>query len=70
MTPWLTAAEVKELTGRVRHGAQARKLAELSVPFRLNAQGRPLVERSAVLTTEPRPAQTVEPRWDRLRRAA
>jgi len=70
VSPWLSASEVAELTGRVRHGAQARKLSELSVPFRLNAQGRPLVERASVLTTEPRPAQTVEPRWDRLRRAA
>ena len=54
MSAWLTAAEVAELTGRVRHGAQSRKLSELGVPFRLNAQGRPLVERAAVLTTETR----------------
>lgn len=70
MSAWLTADEVAELTGRVRHKVQARKLAELGVPFRLSAQGRPLVERAAVLTAEPKPAQTIAPRWDRLRRAA
>jgi len=69
VSPWLSASEVAELTGRVRHGAQARKLAELSVPFRLSGTGRPLVERAAVLSPERKPASK-GPRWDRMPRAA
>ena len=55
MTPWLTAEEVQELTARTRWQAQCRALAAMGVPFRPNAQGRPLVERAAVLKhrTEP-----------------
>ena len=66
---WLTAGEVEELTGRNRWTAQARALAAINVPFRLSAQGRPLVERSAVLST-PKPDKKASPRWDRLQRAA
>jgi len=46
---WLTRDEVEELTERKRFSAQCRKLAEMSIPFRPNAAGRPLVERSVVL---------------------
>lgn len=61
MTPWLTAAEVTELTGRERWSAQSRALAAMGVPFRPNAQGRPLVERAAVLKHR-EPVRT-EPDW-------
>lgn len=67
--PWLSAAEVAELTGRVRYTAQSRKLAQMDVPFRLSGTGRPLVERVAVLTPERKPASK-GPRWDRMPRAA
>lgn len=67
--PWLTAAEVAELTGRVRHTAQSRKLAQMSVPFRLSGTGRPLVERAVVLSPERKPSAK-GPRWDRMPRAA
>lgn len=44
MTPWLTADELHDLTGRTRWQAQCRALAAMGVPYRPNAQGRPLVE--------------------------
>jgi len=62
VTPWLTAAELQELTGRTRWQAQARALAALGVPYRPNAQGRPLVERAAVLKHRERKA--TEPDWE------
>ena len=69
LTAWLSAAEIEALTGRKRHSAQARKLAEMSIPFRPSGTGRPLVERSAVLTAE-RKSTAKGPRWDRMPRAA
>lgn len=64
--PWLTPAEVEELTARKRWTAQCRMLAEMGIPFRPNAVGRPLVERSAVLSkpTGKKPAKG--PNWDAL----
>lgn len=62
-SPWLTPAEVEELTARTRWSAQCRALARMGVPFRPNAVGRPLVARTAVL---PAPAKTrapAEPDW-------
>jgi hypothetical protein len=47
-TGWLTPAEVEELTARKRWKAQCVMLAQMGVPFRPNAVGRPLVERAAV----------------------
>lgn len=68
MTPWLTPAEVEDLTARKRWTAQCRVLAEMGVPFRPNGIGRPLVERTAVLS---KPAQKAgmkrEPDWDAIR---
>lgn len=62
---WLTPDEVVELTARTRWSAQCRKLAEMGVPFRPNAVGRPLVERAAVLA-KPRQAgrRKTVPRWE------
>lgn len=67
--PWPSAAEVEALTGRMRHTAQARKLAQMGVPFLLSGINRPLVERSAVLSPERKQA-VKGPRWDRMPRAA
>jgi len=67
---WLTPDELHQLTGRKRWSAQARALASAQIPFRLNTQGRPLVERSAVVTTATKPASPKAPRWDRMQRAA
>lgn len=66
---WLTPEEVFELTARQRWSAQCRALAQMAIPFRPNAVGRPLVERAAVLSG-PRPApkkRSVEPNWDLLK---
>lgn len=64
---WLTADEVKELTGRTRWKAQCRKLAEMDVPFRPNGVGRPLVERSVALPNEgKRTRKRAEPNWDAM----
>lgn len=62
MSAWLTPDEVTELTARIRWTAQCRALASMGVPFRPNAVGRPLVERSAVLKTKPERKPT-EPNW-------
>lgn len=67
---WLTADEVETLTNRKRWSAQARKLATMGIPFRPSAEGRPLVERSAIFTETTRTAVQKAPRWDKLKRAA
>lgn len=70
MTPWLTPDEVTELTALTRWSAQCRALARMGIPFRPNAAGRPLVERTAVLT-EAQPKRTRrEPNWAALKRDA
>lgn len=62
---WLTPDEVVELTARTRWSAQCRKLAEMGVPFRPNAVGRPLVERAAVLSKPKNPGRRkTVPRWE------
>lgn len=63
---WLTPAEVAELTARTRWSAQCRKLAEMGVPFRPNAVGRPLVERAVVLAKPAKPKARREPNWDAM----
>lgn len=55
MTPWLTPDEVTELTALTHWSAQCRALARMGIPFRPNAAGRPLVERTAVLTSSGTP---------------
>lgn len=64
MSPWLTAGEVAELTGLVRWRAQCRALARMGVPFRPNAQGRPLVERALVLKAKDRERTPTRPKWE------
>lgn len=51
---WLTPVEVMELTDYVQWKAQCRALAQMNIPFRPNRQGRPLVERAAVLRYKPK----------------
>lgn len=64
---WLTPEEVEDLTARQRWTAQCRMLAEMGVPFRPNAIGRPLVEREAVLSTEKQARKKPQPNWDAIR---
>lgn len=66
MDTWLTPDEVIELTARTRWSAQCRALAAMGVPFRPNAVGRPLVERSAVCKESPRPKAKKGPNWNAL----
>lgn len=65
MSTFLTPDEIHELTDRKRWSAQCRALAAMGVPFRPNAVGRPLVERSVVLSTKP-PAAKRGPNWSAL----
>jgi hypothetical protein len=64
---WLTPDELHELTGRQRYSAQCRALASMGVPFRPNAIGRPLVERSAVLSSPAPAKRKAQPNWSAIR---
>lgn len=69
---WLTPDEVGELTGcPVRWSAQCRKLAGMGIPFRVNGCGRPLVERSAIVSAprQTRARARTEPNWEARRGA-
>lgn len=66
---WLSAEEVAELTARQRWTAQCRTLAAMGVPFKPNAVGRPLVERSAVLSSPAKPKARKGPNWDAIKAA-
>lgn len=68
---WLTQSELLELTGKQRWGAQARALAKMGYKFQLNAVGRPLIERAAVLGSRPKLAKKpAEPDWSSVTKAA
>lgn len=45
---FLSAAEVKQLTGRTLKAMQCAQLRKQGVPFFENAEGRPIVARAAV----------------------
>lgn len=63
---WLSPDEVEQLTDRKRWKAQCRALAEMGVPFKPNAVGRPLVERAAY-QTQAKPRRKAGPNWSALR---
>lgn len=64
---WLSPEEVSELTARMRWKAQCKALADMGVPFKPNAVGRPLVERAAVLSQPAAKKKKVEPNWGAVR---
>lgn len=64
---WLTPDEVSELTDRKRWKAQCRALADMGVPFKPNAVGRPLVERAIVCSSKPKGRRKAEPNWSAIR---
>jgi hypothetical protein len=67
----LNPTEVEELTDRKTRPAQCRALLAMSIPFRPNAAGRPLVERAAVLRYRDAPGRKpTEPDWSALDHAA
>lgn len=64
---WLDPAEVAELTDKKRWTAQCRALAEMGVPFKPNAVGRPLVERAIVCAAPAKAKAKRGPNWEALR---
>jgi len=62
-TTWLSPTEIEELTARKRWSAQCRVLAAMNIPFRPNAVGRPLVERSSVLQSTQKKKPAKGPNW-------
>lgn len=69
---WLTPEEVETLTARKRHKAQCVMLAKMGIPFKPNAIGRPLVERSAVCSNPgtPKKKGKPQPNWEAMDKAA
>jgi len=65
-SPWLSPDAVQEMTAAVRWATQCKRLAEMGIPFRPNAVGRPLVEKSAVLS-QPKKRKPAEPDWSTIR---
>jgi len=61
----LTAEELRRLTGKIRHKAQAAQLKALGYRFILAATGEPLV-RWSDLDESGKPAQRRGHRWDRI----
>jgi hypothetical protein len=62
---FLSPAELKRLTGKVRYSAQRRALARLKIPYTQAATGEPLV-RTDALDAAGKPAQRRGHRWDQI----
>lgn len=62
---FLTAADIRRLTGRVRYSAQRRALDSLGVRYTKAATGEPLVRFDA-LDSPPAKARNGGPHWDRI----
>ncbi|TQK00146.1 DUF4224 domain-containing protein [Herbaspirillum sp. SJZ107] len=59
---FLTAEEVRELTGRTKHALQAEQLRAQGIPFFTNAVGRPIVPRTAIEGCKEK-VKPPEPMW-------
>lgn len=59
---FLTAEEVRELTGRTKHTLQADQLRAQGIPFFKNAVGRPIVPRAAIEGRKEK-VKPPEPQW-------
>ena len=66
MSEFLPPETIIELTARKRWSAQCRALAAMGIPFIANAVGRPLVERSAVLSEDRPVRKPREPDWSAM----
>lgn len=67
--PWLSADELRRLTGKVRYKAQCRALARRKIPFKPAANGEPLVRSDwdRPLDAREKAAHRHEgQRWDRI----
>lgn len=63
----LSAAEIADLTARVKAKAQARQLEHLGIPYRLRSDGSLVVLRIHATTVEPTHDETTQARTPRLR---
>jgi Domain of unknown function (DUF4224) len=62
---FLSAADLRRLTGRVRYSAQRRALDQLGIHYTKAATGEPLV-RPADLDGSGTKARNSGPKWDRI----
>lgn len=62
---FLTANELRELTGFTRRSRQIAQLRQMGIAFWINGAGRPVVPRAVIegRKTAPQPAKTWEPAW-------
>ena len=65
---FLTASELRELTGRIRKNAQAEALRQMGIEHKLRPDGsvavlRAHVERSLGLNEAVKNMKTIEPNW-------
>ena len=60
---FLDDEELRELTGRSARKLQIAALRKMLVPFRVNAIGRPVVTRAAVLGAKEAPAANDNAGW-------
>jgi hypothetical protein len=68
---FLTAAELRELTGRIQKNAQAEALRHMGIEHKLRPDGsvavlRAHVERSLGLNEAVQNMKTIEPNWSAL----
>lgn len=70
MHPWLTDAELHDLTGYVRTKEQARWLADNRIKFYINALNKVRVPREAVAGVAPPMKKKTEPDFTKVRRAS
>ncbi|WP_112485970.1 DUF4224 domain-containing protein [Thiomonas sp. X19] len=71
MDMFLTTAELRELTGRMRPSAQIRALRSMGIPHRVRPDGTPTVTRSFVeadlgATISQRRQAELEPAWENI----
>lgn len=67
--PWLTDAEVRELTGYVRSSCQKRWLDQHGIRAFVNALGKVRVPRDAVTSLQaPKQRKPTEPDFSKVRR--
>ena len=61
---FLSAAELRELTGRARKVKQAEWLRANNIPFFLNAMQRPVVTRAAIVHNNEAPVFPKAEKWN------
>lgn len=65
---FLSAIELRELTGFARASKQVDQLRRMGIPFWINGVGRPVVARAAIEGGKPVPEPKLwEPQWGGVR---